>query len=383
MKNRLRRIIIAALAVFSVCVMCACAGNTADDKSKAGQTGITDGEVPAKEDNGKAAQTADAKISEGSGSSDVSPEEAGGVPLVAVVTSAGGIEDESFNQGAWEGLQRLEGSMECNTRFLENTSDDKEFAQNIAGLVDEGVTLCWGLGYDCSDMLLDAADKYPDTSFAIIDYTYDDIPMNMTCVEFRTGEASFLAGYIAGAVTVTGKVGFVGGEDNAVIDRFRYGYETGAAYAADELNKEVEVSVAYAGTYTDEDKGKELAKAMYDDGCDVIFHAAGQTGIGVIRAAEDVGEYVIGVDKDQSYLAPDNVLTSVLKNVNIAIPTVSKSYLEGDVIGGRTISMGMTEDAVGLSEDHHLYSDEIYSRVNELKDMIIAGDIEIPSSGID
>ncbi len=303
-----------------------------------------------------------------------------GLPLIGLVTSVGGIEDESFNQSAWEGLQRLEGMGKCTTRFYEGVTDDEEFESNMQSLIDDNAILCWGIGYDCADLLMDVAKKNPNTSLAIVDYTYDDIPDNMTCVVFRAQESSFLVGYIAGYVSETHKVGFVGGYDNEVIDQFWYGFEAGLAYAANENGADIEATAVYVDSFVDREKGKSLAAELYEDGCDIVYHAAGQSGLGVIEAAKEADRYVIGVDKDQSYLAYDNVLTSALKNVNVAVCDISDAYIEGDIIGGRSINMGISDGAVGISEDHHLYPDEVYDAVMKLSDAIAQGDIIPPSN---
>ncbi len=303
-----------------------------------------------------------------------------GLPLIGLVTSVGGIEDESFNQSAWEGLQRLEGMGKCTTKFYEGITDDEEFESNMQALVDDNAILSWGIGYDCADLLMEVASKNPTQSFAIVDYVYDDIPDNMTCVVFRAQESSFLAGYIAGYVSKTHKVGFVGGYDNEVIDQFWYGFQAGLAYAANENGADIEATAVYVDSFVDKEKGKSLAAELYDDGCDIVYHAAGQSGLGVIEAAKEADRYVIGVDKDQSYLAPDNVLTSALKNVNVAVCDISDAYIEGDIIGGRSINMGISDGAVGISEDHHLYPDEVYDAVMKLSDAIAEGDIMPPSN---
>ncbi|MBR1771568.1 MAG: BMP family ABC transporter substrate-binding protein [Lachnospiraceae bacterium] len=301
------------------------------------------------------------------------------VSLVGVVTYTGGVEDEAFNQSAWEGLQRFSGETGCETVFYESASET-DFAQHMDELVENGGDLCWGIGYSCAGDLLKKAKKYPDVSFAIIDYAYAETPDNMTGVVFRSQESSFLVGYIAANMTKTDKVGFVGGESNAVIEQFQYGYQAGVAYAEKQLGKTVEVEVWYTGSFDDPFQGKELASSLYEEGCDIVFQAAGASGIGVIEAAQETGNYVIGVDKDQSYLAPEHVLTSAIKNVNQAIYRVSKNAFAGESIGGKTLSLGLEEGAVGVSEEHALYGDEIYEQVLQLQDEMIAGRMIPPSN---
>lgn len=300
-----------------------------------------------------------------------------GLPLVGVVTYGGGIEDASFNQSAWDGLQRLSGTGACETSFLETTNGD--FAGNLDRLITQGGRLCWGIGYDCAETIRAKAAENPDRSFAVIDCSFDDTPDNLTGVVFRAEEPSFLVGYIAACTTKTGKIGFVGGEDNSVIHAFEYGFRAGVAYGGSVRSRTLTVDSLYAGSFTDAAKGKELAGQLYKDGCDIIYHAAGETGIGVIEAAKENDLYVIGVDKDQSYLAPENVLTSALKYVSTAVFRVSQDWLDGTSIGGTTISLGLAEDAVGISEVNNLYPDSVYEETMELKDKIISGEITPPA----
>ncbi len=298
---------------------------------------------------------------------------------VALITSAGGLEDESFNQSAWEGLQRTSGTYGCGEIYLE-TRSDTVFSDNLDKAIAEGADLCWGIGYSCAEDMLKAANDHPDISFGVIDNYFDNTPSNMTGIMFRAQESSFLVGYIAGSVTKSGRVGFVGGVPGEIMDQFQYGYEAGVAYAAKETGNDVLVKAVYADTYSDAAAGRELAAELYDEGCDIVFQAAGQTGIGVIDEAKERGKFVIGVDKDQSYLAPFNVLTSALKYVSVALYTTSGDFLSGKNIGGQTISLGLADGAVGISSQHSLYPDEVYEAALALKDDIVNGKINPPAS---
>lgn len=298
--------------------------------------------------------------------------------VVALVTSSGGISDESFNQSAWEGLERVVGSYGCDELYVE-TKPGTDFAANLDSVIAQDPDLCWSVGYSSADAMHEAALSHPDISFAIIDNALEDTPDNMTCVVFRDEEPSFLVGYIAGCVTESGKVGFVGGESNSVIEAFQCGYMGGVAYSQLKTGKNVDVCVEYAGTFSDKEAGRAAAAKLYDQGCDVVFHAAGETGLGVIEVARERGQYVIGADKDQSYLAPDNVLTSALKYVSVAMYTISGDYLSGNNIGGQTLNLGLSENSVGISGQHTLYSEDIYNEAMDLKDQITAGTLVPPS----
>lgn len=298
---------------------------------------------------------------------------------VGMVSDTGGIHDESFNQSAWEGLQTLAATTGCNVSCLESATRD-DFAVNFAALAEEGCQLIWGIGYDCADAMLEVAKRYPDVHFAIVDNAYDETPKNVTGVMFGAGEASFLVGYIAAAVSKTGKTGFVGGIQGALIDEFQYGYQAGVAYADKKLGKDTEVFVRYVGSWVDSDTGHALAEEMYDSGCDVIYHAAGGSGTGVIDSARERGLFAIGVDRDQSYLAPKNVLTSALKRVDAAVIQVSRDFMEGREIGGETFRLGLAEGAVGIPEGHANYSDDIYDAALRTADDIISEELTLPTS---
>ena len=247
--------------------------------------------------------------------------------------------------------------------------------------MDNGNELCWGIGFACADAAMESAAANPDVHFACVDNAFDDLPSNLTGVVFRAEESSFMVGYIAAAVSKTEKVGFVGGIASAVIEQFESGYEAGVAYADKKLGKNVKVVSQYAESFSDAAKGKSIANKMFtSDGCDVVYHAAGGTGMGVIEAAKEAGKFAIGVDRDQAYLAPKNVLTSSLKNVNVAVDEVSRRMIIGQEIGGQNLSFGLAEDAVGIPENHENYSDEIYEQALEVGEQIKAGKIKPPAS---
>ena len=297
---------------------------------------------------------------------------------IVMITDTGGINDESFNQSAWEGLRSLSRSTGAEVSYIEPESD-RSIPEDFDRAVEGGAGLCWGIGYSFSDTLLEAAARWPDVQFAIVDSSYDVMPDNVTGVLFRAQEPSFLVGYIAAAATKSGKIGFIGGMSGMEMDAFQYGYESGTAYGAAKYGKSVDCSVAYAETYTDPEVGKRLALEMYADGCDIIYHAAGSTGLGVIEAAEITGAYVIGVDRDQSYLAPEHVLTSALKLVGAAVERVSRDYMDHAISGGQTLEFGLAEGAAGIPENHANYSDEIYDAVLQVADDIIAGKLIPPA----
>ena len=188
-----------------------------------------------------------------------------------------------------------------------------------------------------------------------------------------------MVGYVAGRMTETGKVGFVGGISSGLIDQFQYGYEAGVKYAAKELGRDIDISVQYAESFSDAAKGKAIATKMYSDGCDVIYHAAGGSGTGVIEAAKEADKWVIGVDRDQAYLAPENVLTSALKLVGKAVKEVSIEAMEGKTIGGQTLTFGLKEDCVGIPEEHGNMADGVYEDTLKVAESIKNGELVPPT----
>ena len=301
---------------------------------------------------------------------------------IAMITDTGGINDQSFNQSAWEGLQRLRDETGAEVNYIESKQSG-DFTTNFETLIDNGNTLCWGIGYACADAVIEAADANPNVSFACVDNAFGNSSPNVTGVVFRAEESSFMVGYIAAAVSKTDKVGFVGGIRSEVIEQFQYGFEAGVDYANKKLGKNVTVVSQYAESFSDAAKGKSIANKMFTDGCDIVYHAAGGTGTGVIEAAKESGNYAIGVDRDQAYLAPENVLTSSLKNVDIAVDLVSRQHILGRKIGGKNLSFGLTEDAVGIPEHHENYSDEIYNEAIEIGEKIKNGEIDPPATEIE
>lgn len=297
---------------------------------------------------------------------------------VAMVTDTGGVSDQSFNQSSWEGLQEFSKKTGAKVSYLES-KQETDYVTNLDKLVDADNNLIWGIGFAMSDAILNAAKTNKDANYAIVDNSYgDQTPENVTGVTFRAQEPSFIVGYIAGKTTKTGRVGFVGGIKSPVIDQFQYGYQAGVLYAAKELGKTINVDVQYAESFSDASKGKAIANKMFTSGCDIVFHAAGGTGVGVIDAAKEAGKYAIGVDRDQSYLAPNNVLTSALKLVNIAVEKVSEEAMNGNKIGGKTYTYGLKEGAVGIPTENKNVKPEVYQAAIKLEDKIKEGSIVVP-----
>ncbi|WP_270564643.1 BMP family lipoprotein [Clostridium beijerinckii] len=298
---------------------------------------------------------------------------------VAMVTDTGGVNDQSFNQSSWEGLQNFEKNNAGGKASYLESKQESDYATNLDKAVDAGNKLVWGIGFAMSDAITKAAKSNPDVSYAIVDNSYgDDTPANVTGVMFNAQEPSFMVGYAAAKTTKTGKVGFVGGIKSGIIDQFQYGYQAGVQYAAKELGKDISVDVQYAESFSDASKGKAIANKMFSSGCDIVFHAAGGVGVGVIEAAKEANKFAIGVDRDQAYLAPDNVLTSALKLASVAVENVSKEAMSGNKIGGKTYTYGLKENAVGIPTENKNMDPAVYKATMEVQDKIKNGTIVPP-----
>lgn len=295
---------------------------------------------------------------------------------VGMVADVGGINDESFNQSAWEGLQKAKKDLGIEIKVIES-KQQSDYIQNIETMVDDGMDLIIGVGYTMAEDIKTEANNYPEQQFAIIDETYEDIPKNVTPILFRENEAAYLTGLIAGRITKTNQVGFIGGMDSAVVNRFEYGYK----YGVNEANKDAQIKTQYAGTFGDAAKGKSIANQMYSGGADIILSAAGGTGLGVIESAKEQNKYAIGVDMDQSKLAPDNVLTSALKKVNVGVYDTVKAFVDGSLKGGETKIYGLKQDGVGIPETtKNLVTQDILDYVNSQIEKVKSGDIKVPST---
>lgn len=305
---------------------------------------------------------------------------------ITMVTDVGGVNDQSFNQSAWEGLQKADKDLGTKSDYQES-HQDADFVPNLETALDAENDLIWGIGFKLANAVYSAAEENSDTKYAIVDFSYegdqknfpDGTPDNVVGVVFKQEQPSFLVGYIAAMMSETGKVGFVGGMESEVISAFDYGYQAGVAYANKVADKDVKVLRQYAEAFGDSAKGKAIASSMYQQGADIVFHAAGGTGDGVIEAAKEQDKYAIGVDRDQNDLAPDNVITSAMKRVDVGVYNVIKDLKEGKFPGGTTVVYGLEEGAVDIAptSDKHVPK-EILDKVEELKKLIIDGEIKVP-----
>lgn len=293
---------------------------------------------------------------------------------IGMVTDTGGVNDGAFNQSSWAGLELAAEELGVTVNYLESQTDS-DYKANIETFVDEDYDLIISVGYMLAEATYEAAETYPDNLFAIIDDTTCSELPNVLCLMFEQAEASYLAGYVAGLETESDVVGFVLGMSSTVMHEFGYGYTAGVLDA----NPDATVTMADANSFGDSAIGKSLTTAMITEGADIVFHAAGGTGLGVIEAAQESGIKAIGVDSDQSVLAEGTVITSALKRVDTASYDAALAILEGTFESGIKV-YDLESNGVGIVEGSGLISDETLEALEEVKAAILAGEIEVPNN---
>lgn len=307
----------------------------------------------------------------------------------AMVTDIGGVDDKSFNQSSWEGLQewgKEHGYSKGEGIDYAQSNDKADYMPNLNRLIREDYNLIFGIGFELKEDLEKVAGQYDDKHFAIVDDEID--APNVASIMFKEHEGSFLVGVAAAMKTETNKVGFVGGIDSPLINKFESGFIAGVK----SVNPDIEVEVEYAESFGAPDKGKIIASNMYSNGADVIYHSSGGTGNGVFNQAKDLKQndpdrdiWVIGVDRDQydeGQIGDDNVtLTSMIKRVDVAVEDVSNQAMDGDFPGGELLEFGLKDDAIGFATtNEEAITEEIIDTVNEWKEKILNGDIDVPQT---
>ena len=294
----------------------------------------------------------------------------------AVVFDMGGKFDKSFNEGVYDGVERFKKETGIGYVDFEITNET-QFEQAHRRFAERGQDPIIGVGFSQADAVQKIAADFPKTRFTVIDGIVK-LP-NVQSVLFKEQEGSFLVGMLAAMASKSGKVGFVGGMDIPLIRRFECGYEQGAKYA----NPQVEVVQNMTGTtpaaWNDPGRGGELAKAQFDRGVDVVYAAAGNTGLGVYQAATDAKKYAIGVDSNQNYLHPGTMLTSMVKRVDLAAYNSLAAAKKGDWQGGIAI-LGLKEGGIDWAYDQYnekLITPEMKAKVDQAKADIIAGKIAV------
>ncbi|HJJ29125.1 MAG TPA: BMP family ABC transporter substrate-binding protein [Methanocorpusculum sp.] len=264
--------------------------------------------------------------------------------------------------------------------FISPTSDEADILQEINDACVLEYNLVFGPGYNLNEAMEKASHLHPEMFFLTIDGGFTEFGPNFSDIQFRDNESSMAAGYVAGMTSESNIIGFLGGYDNLTIQRFYYGFLAGANVASREKQVEIRVIDVYADSYLDSDKGYELTKQLYGDGADIVFTVAGDTGLGGIEAAKEMGKYVIGVDVDQNYLAPDNVIFSVVKNIAPVVADVLAGYSEGKYSGTGVISVGYSEGAMDLVSFTDAVSESVIAREKELTGYIRDGVFAVPST---
>jgi basic membrane protein A len=289
----------------------------------------------------------------------------------AVIFDMGGKFDKSFNEAAYNGAEAWK--KESKKSYLEfEISNPTQREQAMQRMAERGASPIVGVGFSQVSPMEKVAKQFPKLNFTIIDGVVN-LP-NVESVVFREHEGSFLVGMMAAMASKTGKVGFVGGMDVPLIRKFQCGYEQGAKFA----NPKVEVHANMTGTtpsaWNDPARGSELTKAQFSKGADVVFAAAGGTGVGVYQAAKDAGKLAIGVDSNQNHLHPGTMLTSMVKRVDVAVANSFKHHKPG------LTSLGLKEGGVDYALDQHnakLVTPDMKAKVDAAKADIISGKIKV------
>ena len=296
---------------------------------------------------------------------------------VGLVLDRGGKDDKSFNSSAYEGASQAKKDLGIYLKYVEAT-DDNAFESLLRAFAQRDFDLIFGIGFAQREAIKKVAAQFPKQHFAIVDAEVDG--PNVRSLMFEEHEGAYVIGAIAALTSKTGKIGFVGGMDIPLIRRFEMGYEAGAKKA----NPQIGITANFVGVtseaWNNPPKGKELAVSQYDAGVDVIFAAAGASGLGVFDAAEEKKKFAIGVDANQDWVKPGLILTSMLKRVDRAVYSTIQESNAGKFSGG-VKRFGLADKGIDYSVDQYnekILSESVRRRADELKAEIIAGKIVVP-----
>jgi len=302
-------------------------------------------------------------------------EENNGKLKVGLVLSTGGLGDKSFNDSAYAGLKEAEEKLGVQIKYVEpaNVSEFDTFLREFA---EANYDLIIGIGFQMKDSVVKVASEYPDNNFVMVDEPID-MP-NVISATFNEPEGSFLAGALAGMMTKTNRVGFIGGIEVPLIQKFGDGFMAGAKY----VNPEITSFKAYVGgnsPFNDPARGKEMALSMIDSKADIIYHAAAGSGMGVFEAAKERGIYAVGVDSNQDEVVPGTILTSMLKKVDRAVFTIIKNTQEKGFQAGQ-MEFNLANDGVGITDLEYTkdqVGEDKLKKLEEIKADIISGKIDV------
>jgi basic membrane protein A len=294
---------------------------------------------------------------------------------VGLVFDSGGRGDKSFNDSAYAGLKRAETELGVKSQTVDSKSQS-DYESNLEALSDAGNTLVIAVGINMKNAVEKVAPKHPDVKYAVIDASVDG--QNVRSLLFKEEEGSFLAGYVAGLCSKTKRVGFVGGMELPIIKKFEVGYRAGATAANPDVHM---LPAKYTGGWDNVDDAKAAATALFGSGADIVYHAAGRAGLGVIEAAKEAKKFAIGVDSDQDYLEKGTVLTSMIKHVDNAVFDTISDAKSGQFTPGAKV-YDLKAGGVGLSP--MTYTKDIVGQANlrkvrAISAQIAAGTITIPT----
>ena len=273
---------------------------------------------------------------------------------VSLILDEGGVNDQSFNQSAWEGALRAKEEYGVEVNYIESKSES-EYLSNVETAIDDEADLIIGVGFKLTATMEEASKNYPNQKFAIIDGSYENIPSNVQPILFNEEEAGYAAGLVAANMTKTNKIGFVGGMDIPSVTNFLIGFEK----AIKEENKDIEVLSQYANSFTDSSKGRVIAEQMIKNKADIIFTAGGGVNSGVFEATKEKGLYAIGVDMPSNYISPETIITSALKNVGVGVELTIQDLVNEQFEGGKVKMFDLSNGGVGYEITDHLSEDLI------------------------
>ncbi|WP_035292011.1 BMP family ABC transporter substrate-binding protein [Clostridium sp. KNHs214] len=301
---------------------------------------------------------------------------------IGLSTDEGGLNDKSFNQSADKGIKDAQKA--TGVQYFPIESKQKEdYEQNLQTLsLDQNCDLTFAIGYQMQEALEKIAKANSDKKYAIVDSVIE--APNVRSLMFKEEEGSFLVGVIAAKTTKTGKIGYIGGKDVPSINKFTAGYIAGARA----VNPNIKVVVKYADSFSDTNKGYEFGKSLYNEGCDVVYHAAGGVGIGLFKAADEIKKagksvWAIGVDQDQAVTVSEYknvILTSMIKRVDIATKESVESIVNG-TFKGETKVYGLKENGVGVADTSKAnVPADVLELVEKYKKSIVDGKIKVPET---
>lgn len=261
---------------------------------------------------------------------------------IGIMLSDVGLGDQSFSDAAFNGLEQARDELDIIFEYRE-LKDTETYEKGLTELAESDNDLIIGLGFMAQEDLEKVAKKFPKKQFLLVDSVSD--VENITSLTFKDEEGSYLAGVMAALTTKTKTVGFVGGEESPLMKNFANGFTEGVK----SIDPTINVMVQYAGDFGNDKLGEQIAKDMIANKSDVIYAAAGFTGVGVLKEAERNGIYAIGVDSDQFYYAEKAIITSMVKNINTALYDVAKEIKENKKINTKHIELGLAEKGVGLA----------------------------------